>query len=93
MHWPRDPVTDFKLRSHCPTRSHLVWCIRKFSSIRLAGGFVHDVAASALQEAETSHDNAIGFVAGPPPMVDGAIRVLLTGAGLTPDRIRYDKFS
>ncbi len=62
----------------------------EYPGIRLSGGFVHDVASAAMEGAS---DNAIGFVAGPPPMVDGAIRILLTKGGLAPGRIRYDKFN
>ena len=62
--------------------------------IRLDEGFVHDVAARELSELSGQlNDQTIGFVAGPPPMVDGAIRVLLSEAKLAPSRIRYDKFS
>ena len=59
-----------------------------FEHIRLASGFVHDVANANLESdcaARTS------FVAGPPPMVDGAIRVLLAH-GVPSTQIRYDKF-
>jgi toluene monooxygenase electron transfer component len=35
----------------------------------------------------------IGYVAGPAPMVDGAIRMLIAEAGLSSQWIRYDKFS
>lgn len=66
----------------------------EFPSIRLDEGFIHDVAAREVRElAGKLNENAIGFVAGPPPMVDGAIRVLLSEAGIPPSRIRYDKFS
>lgn len=62
--------------------------------IQLSEGFVHDVAARSLAtKALSVSDEAIGFVAGPPAMVDGAIRVLLSHANLPPGRIRYDKFS
>ncbi len=61
-----------------------------FPDIRLAEGFVHDVAAQSI---DGSQENTIGFVAGPAPMVDGAIRVLIANAGLPANRIRYDKFS
>ncbi len=61
-----------------------------FPELRLANGFVHEAAAQALGG---TCENTIGFVAGPPPMVDGAIRTLITKAGLSPQRIRYDKFS
>ena len=59
-------------------------------SIRLASGFVHEVAAQALAE---RHDDIIAYVAGPPPMVDGALKALIAQGGLSPQQIRYDKFS
>lgn len=58
--------------------------------VRLAHGFVHEVARDSMRD-RTSDLTA--FLAGPTPMVDGAIRMLLTEARLTPDRIRYDKFA
>ena len=62
--------------------------------IRLEEGFVHEVAARVLSENSVGlGENAVGFVAGPPPMVDAAIRVLLGQGKLPPNRIRYDKFS
>lgn len=65
-----------------------------FPSIQLQEGFVHEVAARGVTEFRGNlNDQTVGFVAGPPPMVDGAIRVLLSEAGLPPSSIRYDKFS
>lgn len=61
-----------------------------FPQLQLADGFVHEAAARLINGIS---ENAIGFVAGPPPMVDGAIRMLIADAGLPPQRIRYDKFS
>lgn len=60
----------------------------QFPAIRLATGFVHDVADARLA-ADCSQ--ATCFVAGPPPMVDGAIRVLI-GHGVPAASVRYDKF-
>lgn len=60
-----------------------------FHAIRLDTGFVHEAAARALTEGAP---DALGFVAGPPPMVDGAIRVLLKDARIPARSIRYDKF-
>ena len=37
--------------------------------------------------------NVRAYLAGPPPCVDGAIRMLLLQAKLSADNIRYDKFS
>ena len=53
-------------------------------------GFVHEVAAKHMQG---KYQNVRAYLAGPPPAVDGAIRMLLLQAKLTADNIRYDKFS
>ena len=53
-------------------------------------GFVHEVAARHM---EGRYKNIRAYLAGPPPAVDAAIRVLLLKAKLTTDHIRYDKFS
>jgi toluene monooxygenase electron transfer component len=63
---------------------------QRASAIRLASGFVHEVAAQATA---ISGDDVIAYVAGPPPMVDGALKLLITQTGLSPRQIRYDKFS
>jgi toluene monooxygenase electron transfer component len=53
-------------------------------------GMVHEVAARHMQG---KYQNVRAYLAGPPPAVDAAIRVLLLEAKLTADNIRYDKFS
>jgi toluene monooxygenase electron transfer component len=53
-------------------------------------GLVHEVAAKYMQG---RYQNVRAYLAGPPPAVDGAIRMLLLQAKLTADNIRYDKFS
>jgi toluene monooxygenase electron transfer component len=53
-------------------------------------GLVHEVAAKHMQG---KYQNVRAYLAGPPPAVDGAIRMLLLQAKLTADNIRYDKFS
>jgi len=58
-------------------------------SLKLASGMVHEVAARAIED---RYCNMIAYVAGPPIMVDGAIRALIVGGVPTLD-IRYDKFS
>jgi toluene monooxygenase electron transfer component len=58
--------------------------------LTFAAGMVHEVAAQAMVG---RYDDLIGYVAGPVPMVDGAIRMLITEAGLSSQWIRYDKFS
>jgi toluene monooxygenase electron transfer component len=53
-------------------------------------GLVHEVAKRAMAG---KYQNVRAYVAGPPPAVDAAIRMLLLDARLTTDNIRYDKFS
>jgi toluene monooxygenase electron transfer component len=58
--------------------------------LRFERGFVHEVAK---REMAGKYQNVRAYLAGPPPAVDAAIRVLLLEAKLTADNIRYDKFS
>lgn len=60
------------------------------NGIKLASGFVHEVARASMSG---RYGDLTAFLAGPGPMVDGAIRMLLVDAKLPPDRIRYDKFA
>jgi toluene monooxygenase electron transfer component len=53
-------------------------------------GLVHEVAGRHMKG---RFDNVRAWVAGPPPMVDATIRMLLKEGRLAPARIRYDKFS
>jgi toluene monooxygenase electron transfer component len=62
----------------------------QFPGIRLMEGMVGDATAQAMAG---RYDNMVGFVAGPPSMVDGALRLLIKEAHLPPQFIRYDKFS
>lgn len=68
-----------------------------FPALKLGTGFVHEAAAAALDDGAPSSlldrpEPALAFVAGPPPMVDGAIRSLLTAARIPSRLIRFDKF-
>lgn len=58
--------------------------------LEFATGFVHSVASNKMAG---RYDNLVAYVAGPPPMVDGAIRTLIVDARLPAEFIRYDKFS
>src|SRR6266478_5959002 len=62
----------------------------EFPHIRLMDGLVADAAQQTMSG---RYDNMVGFVAGPPIMVDGALRVLIREARLPPQFVRYDKFS
>jgi toluene monooxygenase electron transfer component len=53
-------------------------------------GMVGEATAQAMAG---HYDNVVGFVAGPPPMVDAALRLLIREARLPPQFIRYDKFA
>jgi len=58
--------------------------------LNFATGFVHTVAAEQMSG---HYDDVVAYIAGPPPMVDGAIRTLIVEARLPAELIRYDKFS
>jgi toluene monooxygenase electron transfer component len=59
-------------------------------TLNFATGFVHSVASERMSG---HYDDVVAYVAGPPPMVDGAIRTLIVDARLPAELIRYDKFS
>ncbi|HZP78345.1 MAG TPA: 2Fe-2S iron-sulfur cluster binding domain-containing protein [Pseudolabrys sp.] len=56
--------------------------------LKLASGMVHEVAARAM---EGRCGDVTAYVAGPPVMVDAAIRAMIV-SGAAPSDIRYDKF-
>jgi len=58
--------------------------------LRFESGLVHEVAKRVMAG---KYQDVRAYVAGPPPAVDAAIRVLLLEARLTTDNIRYDKYS
>ncbi len=53
-------------------------------------GLVHAVAGRRMKG---RFDNVRAYAAGPPPMVNATLRMLLVEGRLKPDDIRYDKFS
>jgi toluene monooxygenase electron transfer component len=55
---------------------------------------MHGMVADAARQAMSGRcDNMVGFVAGPPVMVDHALRMLIREARLPPQFVRYDKFA
>ena len=62
----------------------------RYPGFSFARGFVHAVAQERMKD---RYANVRSYVAGPPPMVDACLRVLLREARLMPADIRYDKFS
>jgi toluene monooxygenase electron transfer component len=60
------------------------------SALRFEQGLVHEVAGRTMQG---KYQNLRAYLAGPPPAVDAAIRMLLLQAKLPAEHIRYDKFS
>lgn len=62
----------------------------RWPALAFAHGLVHEVAGNAMTG---KYDNLRAYVAGPPPAVDAALRMLLLEAKLTSDNIRYDKYS
>jgi toluene monooxygenase electron transfer component len=63
---------------------------RDWPALAFAHGLVHEVVRNAMAG---KYENVRAYVAGPPPAVDAALRVLLLDAKLTSDNIRYDKYS
>jgi toluene monooxygenase electron transfer component len=60
------------------------------AGLRFERGLVHEVAKRNMAG---KYQDVRAYVAGPPPAVDAAIRMLLLEAKLTTDNIRYDKYS
>lgn len=63
---------------------------RRWPDLEFTTGYVHEVAG---QQMKGKYQNIRAYLAGPPPAVEAAIRMLLMEARLTTDNIRYDKFS
>src|SRR6267378_93156 len=63
---------------------------QRWPALAFAHGLVHEVAGKAMAG---KYENVRAYVAGPPPAVDAALRMLLLEAKLTSDNIRYDKYS
>jgi len=61
-----------------------------YPEFAFARGFVHAVAGERMTG---RFADVRAYVAGPPPMVDASLRLLLREARLPPADIRYDKFS
>ena len=61
-----------------------------YPRLAFARGFVH---AATGERMKLRYADVRAYVAGPPPMVDASLRLLLREARLKPDEIRYDKFS
>jgi toluene monooxygenase electron transfer component len=60
-----------------------------YDEIHLASGFVHTAMSSSMAG---RYENALAYLAGPPPMVDAVLRVLISEGQLSSQAIRYDKF-
>lgn len=63
--------------------------LNDYPQLKFDTGYVHDIAGRHMQG---NYQNVRAYLAGPPPMVDATIRMLLQ-ARLTSDNICYDKFS
>lgn len=61
-----------------------------YPRLDFARGLVHQVAGAQMKG---KFQNIRAYAAGPPPMVDATLRMLLLEGKLTSDSIRYDKFS
>ncbi|TMH68734.1 MAG: 2Fe-2S iron-sulfur cluster binding domain-containing protein [Betaproteobacteria bacterium] len=63
---------------------------RDWPALGFERGLVHEVTERVMTG---KYHDVRAYVAGPPPCVDAAIRVLLLKAKLTTNNIRYDKYS
>lgn len=61
-----------------------------FPDLEVAHGLAHEVVRADL--AAISAERPVVFVAGPPPMVDAAMRMLVVEAKISPAEIRFDRF-
>jgi toluene monooxygenase electron transfer component len=62
----------------------------RYPRLAFARGFVHRVAGDRMKG---RYDNVRAYAAGPPVMVNAALKVLLVEGRLGPGDIRYDKFN
>jgi toluene monooxygenase electron transfer component len=62
-----------------------------FPELAFARGFVHEHAAAAL-DAIPRDPAQLYYIAGPPAMVDAAMRALVVDLKVPPTEIRYDRF-
>ncbi|MEM8550748.1 MAG: 2Fe-2S iron-sulfur cluster binding domain-containing protein [Pseudomonadota bacterium] len=63
--------------------------VARYPALEFAQGFVHEVAGA---DHDAHPQDAIRYVAGPPKMVDAAMRLLVMEKKVSPTDIRYDKF-
>lgn len=61
-----------------------------FPDLEAARGLAHEVVRADLSA--IAAERPIVFVAGPPPMVDATMRMLVTEARVSPAEIRFDRF-
>ena len=61
-----------------------------FPDLEAAHGLAHDVVRAGVSE--IAAERPIVFVAGPPPMVDASMRMLVMEAKVSPAEIRFDRF-
>jgi toluene monooxygenase electron transfer component len=73
--------------SHEPAPGHVH---PQFPSIGLATGMVTEVMS---REMAGRYDGTVSFIAGPPPMVDEALRLLIRVARQPAAFVRYDKYT
>lgn len=62
----------------------------RYPTLEFSEGLVHEVAVAKM---DGKYHNVRAYLAGPPPAVDAAIRMLIIGAKLSTEHIVYDKFS
>ena len=62
---------------------------QRYPALQFENGYVHEVAGRLMAGRMAGR---VAYLAGPPPMVDAAIRMLIVQARLPAADVRYDKF-
>ena len=62
--------------------------LQRSENLHFTTGFVHEAA----RQCQIEKDRCMAYIAGPPLMVNAALRDLLTESDFLPEQIRYDKF-
>ena len=93
--WLRHPATRFLTGSHSQTLAvrDALRARRLLESPLLTNPWGDRLALAPDQYAKGRFENVRAYAAGPPPMVDATLRMLLLEGKLKSDNIRYDKFS
>jgi toluene monooxygenase electron transfer component len=61
-----------------------------YPDLRFERGYVHEVAARCIDD---WRESSRAYIAGPPPAVKAALRLMVVTARMMPSDVRYDQFT